>query len=250
MLRHSEERGVHTLTMDSGANALGQPLMAALQERMAALAENGAPPLLIASSHPTLFSPGWDLKRLISAGRDEVAAVLAAFDDLILTLFSYPGPTAAAISGHAVAGGCLLAMASDLRVMATGRPRLGLSELNLGVPVPAASLRVLRARLSAAALEEVVLRGEGCGAERARDLGLVHAAVAADQVATAVDARLRILASKPSRAYHATKEYLFGDMWSEMKRVSREAADEFLACWFEADTQQRIAETARSLGHP
>jgi enoyl-CoA hydratase len=243
-----EVRGIHRLILDDGANALDLPLMAAVRDAVAELRRHGAPPVLLASSHPSLFCPGWDLKLLASADRDQVRATLTSFNDLILEVFSYPGPTAAAITGHAVAGGCLLAMSCDLRVMASGRARLGFAELNLGVPMPAGSLRMLAARLGPSAIEETVLRGEGCTAERARELGLVHRVEPVEQVVLAVDRELSRIASKPARAYASTKSSLFAEVWRAMAADTAPEDEEFLDCWFSDATQQRIAELATSLG--
>jgi enoyl-CoA hydratase len=246
-VRHMEDRGVHRVVMADGANALDVSLIASLRDCLADLRAGGGAPLLLASSHPRVFCPGWDLKVLDGADRDRVGQVLSSFNALILELFSYPGPTAAAITGHAVAGGCLLAMACDLRVMATGRPRLGFAELNLGLPIPASSLRMLQARIDMRALDQTVRAGDGCSAERARELAMVHHAVSADKVVITADRELRKLGSKPGGAYRVTKEFLFRDSWRSM--AADPADDEvFLDCWFDAAAQQRIAEVARSLG--
>jgi len=198
LLIHEEIRGIHRLVMDHGPNALDQELMSALRASLGQLVEGGAPAVMIASSHPSLFCPGWNLKLLADAERDEVGDFLRAFNTLILELFSYPGPTAAAIGGHSVAAGCLLSLCCDLRVMATGQARQGLSELNLGVPVPGTSLRMLRARLSSPALDDLVFRGEGCTATRARELGVVHrtAAVADTLAVTEIEQDARGVASR------------------------------------------------------
>jgi len=248
LLRHLDDRGIHRVIMDDGANALDPPLIEALATKVAGLKAEGAPPLMLASSHPSLFCPGWDLKLLEAADRGQVKAVLTAFNHLILEIFSYPGPTAAAITGHAVAGGCLLALSCDLRVMALGRPRLGFAELNLGVPVPAASVRMVRARVGVGALEEAVLGGDGCGAERARELGLVHRVAPVEQVALVADRELRKLGSKSARAYAATKDFLFGDDWRAMAGDSRQDDDVFLDCWFDDETLARIAGVVQRLG--
>lgn len=248
LLRHSHERGAHLLVMDHGANALDLELLGALVERIGQLKGDGGPPIVIASSHPTLFSPGWDLKRLAVAERDEVAATLSLFNSAILALFSYPGPTAAAIAGHAVAGGCQLALACDLRVMASGRPRLGLAELNLGVPVPTGSLRMLRARVGPAVVEDLALRGEGYDARRARELSMVQRVVSPSAVIGTTERELGKLGSKSRRAFAATKAALYGDTWSEMQQTRAEEEATFLDCWFERETQARIAEVARGLG--
>jgi len=249
MVRHHEERGIHRLILNDGANALDLALMSEFRDRLSELRMAGSPPVMIASTHPTLFCPGWDLKRLSGADREEVAAVLEAFNGLILDLFSYPGPTATAITGHAVAGGCLLAMTADLRLMASGRPRLGLAELNLGVPVPADSLRMLTARTNPSAVEEIVLGGDGCTAEKARAIGLVHRVSPVAEVVVIADRELRKLANKSRRAYAATKEFLYGEVWRTMSRPAPEEDAVFIGCWFEPETQERIAAIARSLSH-
>ncbi len=249
VVRHEEHRGVHTLVMDHGANALDWPMMNELRHEVAALAADGAPPLVLVSAHDTVFCPGWDLKLLANAVREEVAEFLVVFDSLIHDLFSYPGPTAAAVGGHAVAGGCLMAIACDLRIMVEGRPRMGISELNLGVPLPADSVRMLRARLNVSAIDDLVFRGDGCTAERARVLGIVHRATTGDRLLELAEREIGKVASKPRKAYTRTKQFLLGEVWAAMGRGAPEEHDAFLDCWFEPETQERIRGLALRLGH-
>jgi len=248
-LRHEENRGVHRLVMDHGPNALDRPLMGALREALGTLAGAGAPAVILASAHPRLFCPGWDLKLLADAGRDDLAEFLGEFNALILEIFSYPGPTAAAIGGHSVAGGCLLALTCDLRVMATGQARQGLSELNLGVPVPGNSLRMLRARLSSPALDELVFRGEGCSAERARELGIVHRTAGPNDLLAVTEIEMAKLAGRPRRAFVETKKFLLGDVWAAMGTTWPDEDAAFVDCWYEEETQERISGTASRLAH-
>ena len=247
LLRHDENRGVHRLVMDHGPNALDRPLMTALRNQLEELAGAGAPAVVLASAHPTLFCPGWDLKLMAEAPRDEVAAFLADFNGLILDIFSYPGPTAVEIGGHAVAAGCLVAVACDLRVMAEGQPRLGLSELNLGVPVPGHSLRMLRKRLSSPALDDLVFRGEGCTASRARELGLVHRTAPPTELGSVVEQEITRLASRPRYAFVQTKRMLLAAVWEEMGQAASDEDDAFLNCWFEDETRERIVRVSSRL---
>ncbi len=90
ILRHEEIRGIHHLVMDHGPNALDRPMMEALHSALRNLTADGAPAVILASAHPTLFCPGWDLKILAEAGREEVSEFLDTFNALILELFSYP----------------------------------------------------------------------------------------------------------------------------------------------------------------
>jgi enoyl-CoA hydratase len=247
ILVHEENRSMHRLLMNHGPNALDPALMSALREHLGQLVDAGAPAVVLASSHPRLFCPGWNLKRLVDADRDEVGEFLQTFNTLILDLFSYPGPTAAAIGGHAVAAGCLLSLCCDLRVMATGQARQGLSELNLGVPVPGGCLRMLRARLSSPALDDLVFRCEGCTATRARELGIVHRTAAAADTLAVTELELAKLAARPRRAFVESKRLLFAEVWEAMRRDSPNEDAAFLDCWFESETKERIAGVARSL---
>jgi enoyl-CoA hydratase len=247
-LLHEESNGIHRLVMNDGPNALNPKLMGAISNMLADLREAGAPPVLLTSSHEMLFCPGWDLKGLADADREQVAESLTAFNRLVFDLFSYPGPTGAAINGHAVAGGCLLALCCDLRIMAVGRPRIGLSELNLGVPVPASSLVMLRQRLAPDVVEELVVRGDGCNAERARELGFVHRIADDSMVLAKTEREITRLASKPPCAFAATKRFLLGESWARMAAPAPADDEAFLDCWFSPETQDRIRGMVARLG--
>jgi len=247
LLRHEEKRGVHRLIMKHGPNALDRPLMGALRSELRRLAGAEAPAVILASAHPTLFCPGWDLKLLADAPREDVATFLEDFNALVLDLFSYPGPTAAEIGGHAVAAGCQLTIACDVRVMAAGKPRLGLSELSLGVPVPGASLRMLRSRLSSPAVDDVVFRGEGCTAGRALELGLVHRKVPPEELVAATAREMARLAGRPRRAFVETKRLLLSPVWQAMSEPSPAEDRAFLDCWFDPETSKRITGVSSRL---
>ena len=76
-LLREDVNGIHHLVMNDGPNALNARLMDALSGALSELAEGGAPPILLRSSHKVLFCPGWDLKDLVNAERDEVAVAVA-----------------------------------------------------------------------------------------------------------------------------------------------------------------------------
>ena len=88
----------------------------------------------------------------------------------------------AAVNGHAIAGGCVLAMQADERIMAEGEGRIGLNEIQLGLGLPAVILETLRSQVPAATLLPVAVEGELLDPQRARSLGLVQEVVAGEQV--------------------------------------------------------------------
>lgn len=239
-LRLSLEEGVAVLTLASGANALDLPFIQRWRQALAELASQGAPALVVASQHPTVFCPGLDLKKLDGAARGTVRDVMVAFCALLRELATYPGPAVAAVAGHAIAGGCLLALACDRRVMARCGARLGLSEVNLGIPVPAGAVAMLLTLYPTRTVEQLVLEGDGYGGERALELGLVERLAETGEVLAEAVRLARHLASRPQGAFRVAKTYLRNSLAQRMAQWDEQELDTFLDCWFHPETQDRI----------
>ena len=192
---------VEILIEGPGKNALGSALIDNLSAQMDAA--DGAPLLFTGSGDA--FSAGLNLKEVVT-GAEGMNVFLDRLDT-IRKIWLYPGPTVAAVNGHAIAGGCIVAMACDVAI-STDNPkaRIGLNEVALGLRFPPGILRFVEARVSTGLLSEVVL-GAGLHApDDAVRLGLVHR-TAADPV-TAARAVLATLAKHPPAAYAATKNDL------------------------------------------
>ncbi|MFH1177023.1 MAG: enoyl-CoA hydratase/isomerase family protein [Acidobacteriota bacterium] len=232
---------VRVLRLDHGANALDEELVGALEEHLERLAAAGAPALVLASSHPKVFCPGLDLKKLNGQARAPLRAAMVRYNALLRRLATYPGPTVAALTGHAVAGGCLLALACDRRVMARAQARIGLSEINLGIPVPAGAVRMLLALFPTRAVEQLVLEGDGFGGERALELGLVERL--ADPASVVDDAchLANHLASRPPTAFSSAKRFLRHGLEAAMRERDEAELECFLDHWFDEATQDRMA---------
>ncbi len=244
--REARER-VQIIRLSHGANAIDDELLGALETTFDELDGAGAPPLVIASAHPTVFCPGLDLKKLDGVGRAEFRPFLCRYTAFLRRLASYPGPTVAAINGHAIAGGCLLALACDRRVMARSRARLGLSEINLGIPLPAGSVALLLALYPTRAVEQLVLEGDGLGGERALELAFVERL--ADHEAV-MDEACRLaghLASRPREAFATAKRFLRHGLVSTMARRDEEELERFLDHWFLPATQDRIGAVVAAM---
>ena len=240
-IRLEERDGVMVIWLDRGANALDLAAITAFDGVVGELAQaRGAPAVVLASSHPSIFCPGLDLKALDGQPRDAIRTAMTAFNALLRRLATYPGPAVAAVGGHAIAGGCLLALACDRRVMARSGARIGLSEVNLGFPVPAGAVTMLLALYQTRAVEQLVLEGDGFGGERALELGLVERL--ADPPAVFADAcRLaRHLASRPAGAFAAAKAFLRHQLADAMGKRDEEELERFLDLWFDPETQDRI----------
>ncbi len=247
-IRTSREEGVVVLQLERGANALDLELISAVDDTLAGMEEDGAPAVVLASGHTSVFCPGLDLRRLDGAGREAVRQVMRGYNALLRRVAVYPGPTVAAVGGHAIAGGCLLALACDRRVMTRARARIGLSEINLGITVPAGAVAMLLALYPTRAVEQLVLEGDGFGGERALELGLVERLADEGEVLAEARRIAHHLASRPSAAYATTKRYLREGLAAAMEHHDEAELERFLDHWFEEATQDRIAATVAAMG--
>lgn len=203
MIDTAEHDGIAVLTLDHGpVNALDLELLTAIPESLAAVGDARA---VVLTGRGRSFSAGVDLKRIVDGGHDYVEKFLPSLSDAALTLFEHPTPVVAAINGHALAGGCVLAAACDLRLMSGGT--IGLTELGAGVPFPTVPLEIMRHAVGPA-LDAMVLTAGRLTPERATTIGLVHETADPDQLLTAALGRAGELCAAPPEVYALAKHQL------------------------------------------
>ncbi len=182
------------------------------------------------------FSAGVDLRAFIEGGADDNDRFLAALSGAFLTVFDHPAPVVAAINGHAIAGGCVLAMAADFRLMSTGL--MGLSEVAVGVPFPVAALEICRYAMGPS-VTRAVLEADNIDVRSAAERGWIDEVVAPDDLMTRAVATAQALGQHSPAAYAAMKE--------QLHRHARAAIDagaeldaNVQALWRSEETRARI----------
>jgi enoyl-CoA hydratase len=207
VIQSTTKDGVAVLAMRHGkANALDTELCQALCGALDDAAAGGAAAVVLTGAE-TVFSAGVDLKRVTAEREGYVAAFLPELRRAFTRLATFELPVVAAVNGHAIAGGFILAAAADWAVMAEGPGRAGVTELLVGVPVPAVALELLRLRAGDAQARPLSLSGATFGAEEALARGLVDEAVPTAQLADrALAAAQRLAAQGP--AFGLTKRQL------------------------------------------
>jgi enoyl-CoA hydratase len=203
------QRGrVAVLRMTHGkANAMDLEFCRALTAQVHACQHSPAGALVIVGQGK-MFSAGVDLPRLVAGGAGYAHEFLPAMNHAFETLFAFPKPLVAAVNGHAIAGGCVMACCADYRVMAREPGRIGIPELLVGVPFPVVPLEIVRFATPPQHVQALIYRGLTLAADEALRYGLVDAVVDADRVLDdAVEVADR-LAAVPFDAFHLTKRLL------------------------------------------
>ena len=206
--------------------------------------------VLLASAHPKLFSGGLDLVELGAHDRPTMQRFMGRFAEMVYALYTLPAPLVAAVGGHAIAGGCILALTADYRILRRGGVQIGLNEVRVGVPLPGAVLVLLRSSVPASALPDIALLGRNFADDDAVSHGLAHALADAAGFEDFCVARLEEFAEKDPAAVRAIKAGLRAPVVREMREREPELMSEWLDRWFAETTRARMREIVESLGRP
>jgi enoyl-CoA hydratase len=208
VIQQEDQGDVLVLRMQHGkVNALDLELLRALAEGLEELAVGDTRPVVLTGTG-SAFSAGVDLKRIVDGGAQYAAEFLPALDRAFESVLHFPRPLIAAINGHAIAGGCILACASDRRVLARGKARIGAPELRVGVAWPVLAIEILRAGVRHECFREMVYGGKTYLPEEALEVGLVDELVDADQLLARALEVARDLASLPPVAFRLAKRQI------------------------------------------
>ena len=224
----AERDGVAVLTVDRPpANAMDLGLLGDLVDAVEGVAA-AVPPALVLAGREGFFSAGADLKAVPGYGPAEQRGMVDAINRMALGVYGLPCPVVCAVTGHAIAGGMVLALCGDHRVAST-EGRYGLTEVKVGVPYPQAAIGVVRAELAAPAARVLALGNRLVDAAECVRLGAFDEALAPVEVLARALAVAQELAAMPADVYARTKAELRGATLAAL-RISAER-DPLLDAW-------------------
>jgi enoyl-CoA hydratase len=172
MIDISEQGEIAVVTMRHGkANAMDVEFCEVIAARFEELKKSKVKAVVL-TGEGKIFSAGVDLVRALDGGADYFHKFLPALSKAFVTVFFFPRPVVAAINGHAIAGGCVLACCADRRLMAKGAIRIGIPELLVGVPFPTIALELMRFTIASRFLQDVFLTAATYLPEEALPRGL------------------------------------------------------------------------------
>lgn len=204
MIRREALGGATLLRLAYGkANALDLEFCREIERTFHALESEGRPVVVTGSGG--IFGAGVDLRRLTEGGPAYVREFMPALSDALLAVFRCPLPVVAAVNGHAIAGGAILAWACDRRVMARGPFRFGVPELAVGVPFPLVPFEITRAALAPPALQDATIAATLWSPEQALAKGAVDELAAPETLLEDARTVAEALGRMPATAFRLTK---------------------------------------------
>lgn len=229
---------VKLLALECGsANAIDDRLLDELTKGLdEALASKSQ--AVVITGYGGFFSAGLNLKSL---PEDEagMARFIDHFEEANLKLLRFPLPVVAAVNGHAIAGGCVLACACDLRVGSDESYKLGVSEVSLGIVFPASAFEIMRHTLTTASVPEVLLGGKLLSPTEARQAGILHDVVPKKKLLERAFEKAAELGAKPPLAFRHSKLALRAPALERIQATREESRRGFLETWFSEDVVER-----------
>lgn len=237
----SKKEGIATLTLCRGkVNALNGEVVDQIKETLLNIEKDPGIWAVILTGKGSFFSFGFDVPEFLSYSKDEFSDYLKNFTGLLSYIFLYPKPIVAALNGHTMAGGCMLSLACDLRIMAAGRGKISLNEILIGSSVLAGSTEMLRVCVGNANAQEILFSGAMYSAEQAKEMGLVDHVAAEQGLVEASEKIVAELGKKPSDAFASIKLLLRKPIAEEFEKREKGAIKEFVEIWYSDATWENL----------
>ncbi len=242
MIATSRHNGAEVIKLNRGiTNALDLELVNELTDVIRRIKDDPETnSVVLTSTNDKFFSIGFDLPNLYGLPAVDFEIFYRSFNQACLELYTLPKPTVAAITGHAVAGGCILALCCDHRLIADGRKLMGLNEIKLGVPVPYLADRILHELVGVRAAKEILESGEFYTAQRALEMGMVDQVLPQEKVLDESIKRARALGESPVKAFAMIKQNRVEPIKAQVLACLDEKIEGFLDCWYSDQARIRL----------
>lgn len=211
MISISHKDGVAILEMNGGENRLNGNFVEAFSAALDDVTASDATALVSIGSD-RFYSTGLDLEWLLGEGRSGAEDFVFHVQAIYARLLEFPIPTVAALNGHAFAGGAMLALAHDARLMRSDRGYFCLPEIDLatGRPLTPGMIELIRSRLAPQVCHEAILTGRRYGGTEAAERGIVEAVLGASDLRAAAVQRARDLGGHDRDTVRSLKMQLTG----------------------------------------
>tara|TARA_B100001093_G_scaffold519220_1_gene607226 strand:- start:863 stop:1570 length:708 start_codon:yes stop_codon:yes gene_type:complete len=209
--------GISTISMDDGkANVMSVEMVAGINAALDQAEGNGG--VVIITGRDKMFSAGFDLGVFKSGDSEQTFSMLSGGARLSERLLSFPLPTFAACSGHAIAMGCFLLMSTDYRIGIEGDSKFAANEVAIGMTVPHFAIRALRQRLTPQQLNKAVNFAHYFSTQEAVQSGFLDELCSADQLTEVAKTRASDALKLDAAAHASSKLRLRETLLQEIAR--------------------------------
>ncbi|MCU0302586.1 MAG: enoyl-CoA hydratase/isomerase family protein [Thermoanaerobaculales bacterium] len=229
------------------ANALSPELLAEIGARVAAAPAEGAAALVLSGAEG-MFTGGLDVPLLLGLDRAGLKRALETFFGAMAALAASELPVAAAITGHSPAGGAVLSLFCDWRVMAEGPYVVGFNEVRIGIPMPAVVADALTRVVGRRQAERLCQTGSLMSPAEALAIGLVDRVTPVERVVEEAVEWCAALAELPAHALRGTRRTVRADLVAIVERSRSADVESLVAEWFRPEVQGPLAALAAKLG--
>jgi len=248
MIKKIDHGAIRELQLDRPpANALSPELILALRKAIQVAPDEDARALIL-SGAPGRFSAGLDVPLLLGLDRSAMADLWRDFYGLLGAIAGSTIPIVAAITGHAPAGGTVLALFCDWRVMAEGDYKIGLNEVQVGIPLPPVILRALRRLVGPRPAERLAVSGELLSPQEAFRLGLVDELTSPENVVDRALEWCQRLVALPTEAMTSTRRRARADLVAIFENNLEPELQRVIEGWWSPSTQGTLRALAERLG--
>ncbi len=235
------EGPVATLTLNRGkVNAISEALAEELRKSLEDIQCDNSIKAVVLSGQGVFFSFGLDIPEFLNYSKQDFDRFVRKFADLYTYIFTYPKPVIAALNGHTIAGGFMLATACDYRVMVTGKSRMSLNEITFGSSLFPGSAEMLRYCVGDRKAEIIAVTGDMYSAEQAKEIGLVDLVSTEGSLTQDCMTVAAGFVSRFGLAYQSIKKLLRSDTALIMREKDDRYRDEMIDIWYSEDTWARL----------
>ncbi|HKP11641.1 MAG TPA: enoyl-CoA hydratase/isomerase family protein [Blastocatellia bacterium] len=235
--------GIATLRLSRPpANALDLPFITELAHAFAELENRGDVRALIVTGAGRFFSAGLDLKAVPTYGREEQRALATNLNRMVGRLYGLSLPVVAAVNGHCIAGGVIVALSCDYRVGAAGDYKIGLTEARVGVVFPVAPMAVVQSELSHPAARRAVLLARNVGPQEALAEGMLDELQPEERLLARATEIAEEMASLPRTAYGRIKRQMRAAALARIDDAVNNDREPVLDSWLGEETASASAQ--------
>jgi len=242
-LHISKDNQIATITLNRGkVNALSEELIEQLKNQFEILENDDSIRAIILTGQGKFFSFGFDIPGFLNHSKDEFRVFINKFTDLYTYMFLYPKPIVAAINGHAIAGGCMLATTCDYRIMTTGKAKISLNEIAFGSTVFAGSVELLKFCVGQRNAERILMTGSMFSAEEGEKLGLIDKISSEENVMAEAASVASSLGQREPKVFRSVKHLLRAPIAEKMIQREKKSIETFLDIWYSEPTRSNLAK--------